>query len=299
MANGFECISLVGDLTQPTASKIENWVLKKLHKNTYISNSRRKTNSKSPTYVYFSSTFISICMLFGTTLYQIEYYAFLLLKWLAKRVRETRDFCEATEKSEHQKEAKNDRGNNNTRTPICKMVELFFFSSSKCLFALHGFWHNGPIWFCKSKAKFVFTHLRFHKIGGEKQRELVWEYERDAVLEVLDTVDNSILSTQSTCYCCYWCCCCYSSTTCSWCLLNVFVLFALNANVQIAFCIVDVLLPRKWHHFILAWENTFPDDDGYVDFYFYSGTSTYVHRFATLGILFAFENHQHFSFICH
>lgn len=131
----------------------------------------------------------------------------------------------------------------------------------------------GPIWFCKSKAKFVFTHLRFHKIGGEKQREWVWEYERDAVLEVLDTVDNSILSTQSTCYCCYWCCCyCYSSMTCSWCLLNVFVLFALNANVQIAFCIVDALLPRIWHHFTLAWENIFPDCR--LVFFSYSGIRT-------------------------
>lgn len=96
MANGFECY--FASRRFDTTNSFENWELgvENVHKNMYISNSRRKTNSKSPTYVYFSSTFISICMLFGTTLYQIEYYAFLLLKWLAKRASERRDFCIST-----------------------------------------------------------------------------------------------------------------------------------------------------------------------------------------------------------
>lgn len=68
------------------------------------------------------------------------------------------------------------------------------------------------------------------------------EYERGAVLKVPDTVDNSILSVQSTFYCCFgWC---WRSATCSLVFIQCICLVCIECQcANSAFCIVDARAP--------------------------------------------------------
>lgn len=103
---------------------------------------------------------------------------------------------------------------------------MFALDFTKLMFAFYRF---TTVQFAADSKAYTYFAI-FTQQQLDRNVELS-EYECCTVLKVLDTVDNSILSMQSTCML-------YTIAGYSCCLLNVFILFVLNANVQIAFCIV-------------------------------------------------------------